>query len=329
MKLRLLTAVLLLLAAPVMSRAQAGRAVSGTVTDTSGEPVIGAAVIIQGTLQGTMTDLDGKFTIEVAGPSTVLEISSISYRTQTVTVGGRDKFTIVLEDDSTVLSEAVVVGFGTQKRENLTGAVATISAKELNNRPVVSAANALQGLDPSVNITLGTGSPESTYNIDIRGAASINSSSPLILVDGIEMDLRAVNPNDIESVSVLKDASASSIYGAKASAGVILVTTKTGKSVGNDIRKGKCTLMVTYTLENLKDEKKLARFKSILGDMKATEAEVKEAMEIMRDIGAIEYNRKAAEDKIASAKKHLECLPESEHKEFMLALANYSINREV
>ena len=230
MKLRLLTAVLLLLAAPAMSYAQAGRAVSGTVTDASGEPVIGAAVIIQGTLQGTMTDLDGKFTIEVAGPSTVLEISSISYRPQTITVGGRDKFTIVLEDDSTVLSEAVVVGFGTQKRENLTGAVATISAKELNNRPVVSAANALQGLDPSVNITLGTGSPESTYNIDIRGAASINSSSPLILVDGIEMDLRAVNPNDIESVSVLKDASASSIYGAKASAGVILVTTKTGKS---------------------------------------------------------------------------------------------------
>ena len=111
--------------------------------------------------------------------------------------------------------------------------------------------------------------------------------------------------------------------------GVAGDTTKTGKSVGNDIRKGKCTLMVTYTLENLKDEKKLARFKSILGDMKATEAEVKEAMEIMRDIGAIEYNRKAAEDKIASAKKHLECLPESEHKEFMLALANYSINREV
>ncbi len=106
-------------------------------------------------------------------------------------------------------------------------------------------------------------------------------------------------------------------------------TAKTGKSVGNDLRKGKCTLMVTYTLENLKDEKKLARFKSILGNMEASEADVREGMEIMREIGAIDYNKKAAEDKIASAKKHLECLPDSEDKEFMLALADFSINREV
>ena len=111
--------------------------------------------------------------------------------------------------------------------------------------------------------------------------------------------------------------------------GVAGDTAKTGKSVGNDLRKGKCTLMVTYTLEHLKDEKKLARFKSILGNMDASEADVKEGMEIMREIGAIDYNKKAAEDKIASAKKHLECLPDSEHKEFMLALADYSINREV
>lgn len=106
-------------------------------------------------------------------------------------------------------------------------------------------------------------------------------------------------------------------------------TAKTGKSVGNDLRKGKCTLMVTYTLEHLKDEAKLARFKSILGNMDATEEEVREGMEIMREIGAIDYNRKAAEDKIASAKKHLEILPDSEDKEFMMALADYSINREV
>lgn len=106
-------------------------------------------------------------------------------------------------------------------------------------------------------------------------------------------------------------------------------TAKTGKSVGNDLRKGKCTLMVTYTLEHLKDEAKLARFKSILGNMDATEEEVREGMEIMREIGAIDYNRKAAEEKIASAKKHLEILPDSEDKQFMLALADYSINREV
>jgi len=106
-------------------------------------------------------------------------------------------------------------------------------------------------------------------------------------------------------------------------------TTKTGKSVGNDLRKGKCTLMVTYTLEHLKDERKLARFKSILGNMDASEADVREGMGIMREIGAIDYNKKAAEDKIASAKKHLECLPDSEDKQFMLALADFSINREV
>ncbi|AGI48341.1 Geranylgeranyl pyrophosphate synthase [Thermoplasmatales archaeon BRNA1] len=106
-------------------------------------------------------------------------------------------------------------------------------------------------------------------------------------------------------------------------------TSKTGKSVGNDLRKGKCTLMVTYTLEHLKDEKKLAKFKSILGNMKATEAEVREGMEIMREIGAIEYNKKAAEDKIASAKAYLDILPPSDDKDFMLALADYAINREV
>ena len=106
-------------------------------------------------------------------------------------------------------------------------------------------------------------------------------------------------------------------------------SSKTGKSVGNDLRKGKCTLMVTYTLENLKDEAKLAKFKSILGNMDASEAEVREGMQIMKDIGAIEYNKKAAEDKIASAKAYLSILPESEDKEFMLALADYAINREV
>ena len=106
-------------------------------------------------------------------------------------------------------------------------------------------------------------------------------------------------------------------------------SSKTGKSVGNDLRKGKCTLMVTYTLENLKDEAKLAKFKSILGNMDATEEEVREGMQIMKDIGAIEYNKKAAEDKIASAKAYLSILPESEDKEFMLALADYAINREV
>ena len=127
------------------------------------------------------------------------------------------------------MDEVVVVGYGTQRRANLSGAVATISGKDLNARPVVSAANALQGADPSVNITFGTGSPESSYSINIRGSISLNSGSPLVLADGVEVSLSQINPNDIESVSVLKDASSCAIYGAKASAGVVLITTKAGK----------------------------------------------------------------------------------------------------
>ena len=127
------------------------------------------------------------------------------------------------------MDEVVVVGYGTQRRANLSGAVATISGKDLNARPVVSAANALQGADPSVNITFGTGSPESSYSINIRGSISLNNGSPLVLADGVEVSLSQINPNDIESVSVLKDASSCAIYGAKASAGVVLITTKAGK----------------------------------------------------------------------------------------------------
>ena len=124
------------------------------------------------------------------------------------------------------MDEVVVVGYGTQRRANLSGAVATISGKDLNARPVVSAANALQGADPSVNITFGTGSPESSYSFIIRGSISLNSGSPLVLVDGVEVSLSQINHNVIESVSVLKDASSCAIYGAKASAGVIPGTNK-------------------------------------------------------------------------------------------------------
>lgn len=212
-------------------------AVRGTVVDTGNAPVVGAGVVIKGTTSGTVTSIDGTFAVGGASEGSVLVFSCLGYVTKEVTLGRSTEITVVLEEDTTILDEVVVVGFGTQKKENLTGAVSTISSKELNNRPVISAANALQGLDPSVNLTMGTGSPESGYNIDIRGSVSINSSAPLILVDGIEMDLRAVNPNDIESISVLKDASASSVYGAKASAGVIMVTTKSGS--GKDITKAR------------------------------------------------------------------------------------------
>ena len=207
--------------------------VYGRVTDTKGQPIIAATVTIEGSQKGTLTGADGTFELtEVTFPAQ-LNISYLGYITQTATIeqgGGRNlPLNIVLKESDNLMDEVVVVGYGTQRRANLSGAVATISGKDLSARPVVSAANALQGADPSVNITFGTGSPESSYSINIRGSISLNSGSPLVLAVGVEVSLSQIKPNDIESVSVLKDASSCAIYGAKASAGVELITTKAGK----------------------------------------------------------------------------------------------------
>lgn len=210
------------------SRPPKGRTVSGTVTDEDGQPVIGAGVLVRGTSEGTVTDVDGHFSITLKNTDAVLEISSIGFKTETIALGTRNNLKVLLHSDNMVLDELVVVGYGVQKKVNLTGSVATVDTKELEQRPVASATQALQGLDPSLFISQGTGSPESSQSLTIRGNVSVNSGSPLVLVDGVEMALRYVNPNDIASISILKDASASAIYGAKASAGVVLVTTKSG-----------------------------------------------------------------------------------------------------
>ncbi len=203
--------------------------VTGKVVDETGEGVIGASVMEKGTSNGAVTDFEGNFTVDNVSADAVLEISYIGYTPQTIKASDNNKLAhVILQEDHQVLSEVVVVGYGSQKRANLTGAVATISSKDINNRPVASAAGALQGADPSVNLTFNTGSMDSDYSIDIRGVASVNGGTPLILCDGIEVSLNQINPNDIESISVLKDASASAIYGAKASSGVILITTKSG-----------------------------------------------------------------------------------------------------
>lgn len=205
--------------------------ISGLITDIKGEPIIGATLKINGSNTGTVSDVNGKFSLEAQEQSEI-SISYIGYQSTILKVSKANDYKILLEEDSKSLDEVVVVGYGSQKKINLTGAVSTISAKELNNRPVVSAANALQGADPAVNINFGTGSPESNYNIDIRGSISINGGNPLIIADGIEVNLKQINPNDIESVSILKDASATAIYGTKASAGVVLITTKKGTTTG-------------------------------------------------------------------------------------------------
>lgn len=206
--------------------------VTGTVTDYSGEAIIGANVLEKGTSNGTITDFEGKFLLEVSSEKSKLQISYIGFDTQEFTVGNRKDITVKLSENSQALSEVVVVGFGTQKKVNLTGAVDVIDSKQLQERPVSNAAQALQGIVPGLQISQGSGSIESRPSINIRGTATIGegtSGSPLVLIDGMEADLNSINPQDIESISVLKDAAASSIYGSRAPFGVILVTTKSGK----------------------------------------------------------------------------------------------------
>ena len=205
--------------------------IKGTVRDSGGELLMGAGVIVKGTTNGTITDIDGNFVISNVSYPVTLVASFIGLSDKEITLASAadNPCAIVLDADQNFLDEVVVVGYGTQKKVNLTGAVSVVDGKELAQRPVNSAAQALQGADPSLLLTSGSGAIEGNeYSVSIRGAVSINSGSPLILIDGVEGSLSQVNPNDIESVSVLKDASACAIYGAKASAGVVLINTKSG-----------------------------------------------------------------------------------------------------
>lgn len=206
--------------------------VRGTVKDTMDDPVIGASVVQKGTAVGTITDIDGNFTLSVPANAN-LTISYIGYVTQEVALNGRSSLVITLKDDTQTLDEVVVVGFGTQKKVNLTGSVGIATAEDLQSRPVTNATQALQGLVPGLQISTNTGEMDKNMSINIRGVGTIgdgSSGSPLILIDGMEGDINTVNPQDIENISVLKDAAASSIYGSRAPFGVILVTTKKGQS---------------------------------------------------------------------------------------------------
>ena len=216
---------------PAALFAQGGTAVRGQVKDADGEPLMGASVVVKGTRNYAITDGSGTFSLDGVSLPATLTVSFIGYTDKEVglSAGERMPLTIMMDSENTLLNEIVVVGYGTQKRVNLTGAVSVVDGKELNARPVTNTAMALQGADPSLVITTGSGSIDGTqYSVNIRGKLSLNSGSPLVLVDGVEASLSQVNPNDIESVSVLKDASACAIYGAKASAGVVLITTKSG-----------------------------------------------------------------------------------------------------
>lgn len=215
------------------SIAQPSILVKGKVVDANGEGIIGANVKEAGTQHGTITDLDGNFSLKVSSPHVELEISYIGYKSVKVKAQEDKMVNVTLEEDSEQLDEVVVVGFGTQKKVNLTGAVGVTTAKELRERPVTNTLQALQGLIPGLNIAQNTGELNSTPAFNIRGTGTIGSGStgaPLVLIDGAEGNLMNVNPQDIETISVLKDAAASSIYGSRAPFGVILVTTKRGTS---------------------------------------------------------------------------------------------------
>ncbi|GHT58347.1 SusC/RagA family TonB-linked outer membrane protein [Bacteroidia bacterium] len=204
--------------------------ITGTVTDATGEAIIGVGVSVKGANIGTATDINGKFSLTTA-PGAVLTISYIGYKTQEMAIGNNTHLNITLLEDALSLDEVVVVGFGTQKKVNLTGAVGTVSSKDLQNRPVQNVQQALQGLVAGLNIAQTNGQLDATPSINIRGTGNLgtgSSAAPLVLVDGVESNLSHVNPQDIENISVLKDAAASSIYGSRAPFGVILITTKKG-----------------------------------------------------------------------------------------------------
>ena len=203
------------------------RTVSGVVYDSDGLPVIGAGVMVKGSLHGTVTEEDGRWTLELEDDNVTLEISSMGYQSQSVAVKGRSDFTVTLTSDTQYLDEVVVVGYGTQKKVNLTGSVSMVTSEDMASRPVSNMSSGLQGLLPGVTVVNASGQPgASGTTIRVRGVGTIGNANPLILIDGIEGDLSTINPEDIESVSVLKDAASASIYGARAANGVLLVTTK-------------------------------------------------------------------------------------------------------
>lgn len=226
---------------PPLTLAQnAGYEVKGVVVDKSGMPILGATVVEKGTTNGVSTGIDGDYAIRAAGPESVIEVSYVGYKTVSLVASSSLLAHLTLEEDAMGIDDVVVIGYGTVKKNDMTGSVVAIKAEEFNRGAVVSTQDMLKGKVPGVHIIPGDGGPGSSATIRVRGAASLNASNdPLIVIDGVPIavdggkgmanPLETINPNDIESFTVLKDASAAAIYGSRASNGVILVTTKKGR----------------------------------------------------------------------------------------------------
>jgi TonB-linked SusC/RagA family outer membrane protein len=217
----------------IRSAQQQGKTITGKVVDVNGEPIIGANIIEVGTTNGTVTDIDGNFSLKVADNATI-RISYIGYVEQEINTAEKTSFNITLAEDTQALEEVVVIGYGTMRKSDLTGAIATIEGDKLAQRNTTQLSTALQGAIPGLMVTRSNNEPGATATIKIRGITTIGDSDPLVIVDGVPGDINQVHPKNIESISVLKDAASASIYGARAAAGVILITTKRAKE--NELR---------------------------------------------------------------------------------------------
>lgn len=258
----------------------------GVINDASGAGIIGASVLVKGSTNGTITNMDGDFTLNGVKKGDVIIVSYMGYKTQEVKWDGTP-IHLTLKEDTEVLDEIVVVGYGVQKKVNLSGSVASIDSKELQNRPIQNLTNGLQGLMPGVTITGTNGSPGmDNGSIRVRGTGTLNTASPYILIDGVESGtLNAVDPNDIESISVLKDAASAAIYGSKASNGVILITTKRGKSSKPQISYSGYVSFQNAT--NMVDRLSSAEYASMYNDVLVAEGKTprfdEEEMQKFRD----------------------------------------------
>lgn len=209
---------------------QQAKTITGQIVDAAGEPVIGANVLVKGTTNGTVTDIDGKFSLNVDAGA-VLEISYIGYLSQEIVVGNQAVINVTLREDTKALDEVVVIGYGTQKKADLTGSVANISTDDLNTQSNTTIGQALQGKIAGVDIVSQGGTPGGSTRVMVRGIGTLNNAAPLYIVDGMYMSsIDHINPNDIASIDVLKDASSAAIYGSRAANGVVIITTKEGSN---------------------------------------------------------------------------------------------------
>jgi len=232
---------------PRTSISQQNGKVTGTVEDALGT-VIGATVVVKGTTNGTTTDIDGRFTLEGVKKGSILQISFVGYTTKEVKYTGQSVLKIMLQEDTKTLDEVVVVGFGTQKKVNLTGSVGTVDSEALASCPVQNAVQALQGVVPGLQITTTSGALDNKMSMSIRGTGTIgdgSDASPLVLIDGMEGDINSINPQDIENISILKDAAATAVYGTRGANGVVLVTTKRGTSGKLEVT-GRATMKISH-----------------------------------------------------------------------------------